>query len=319
MSTLIISRGIYPDQVGGLEVQVSTLYNYLTDKNHNVRLLTRLYNEHIEIKGNEKMLLYKYNKNSFFKFFSFIVFGFFQAIKNRRQYDVIFSFGPDQASIIALFVNVLLGKPYIISLRSEKHLEYGNIKSLFFKLLLSRASLTHVQTEDIRKNLFSRYGTNYKTIKIPNIVNAHIKETIDFSDRKYDLIFVGNRESNKDYNKGSNIFLEICNNFKSKLKIICIGNIVIPEEIERRHNFVVHNRVSREVLIDFFSQSKLQICCSESEGMPNVIIEAMTVGTPTISTNVGGIPNVIVDGKNGILLKKPDSRMFVKVIKKNIS
>lgn len=41
---------------------------------------------------------------------------------------------------------------------------------------------------------------------------------------------------------------------------------------------------------------------SEAEGMPNAIMEGMLLGKPIIATNVGGISELIIDGKNGILI-----------------
>lgn len=47
---------------------------------------------------------------------------------------------------------------------------------------------------------------------------------------------------------------------------------------------------------------------SHSEGLPVSILEAMAMELPVIATNVGGIPEIVVDGETGILIEpnKPD-------------
>jgi len=54
--------------------------------------------------------------------------------------------------------------------------------------------------------------------------------------------------------------------------------------------------------IDFF------VLPSLSEGLPNVILEAMASGKPIIATRVGGVPEAVVQDGNGILVEpqKPD-------------
>jgi glycosyltransferase involved in cell wall biosynthesis len=52
-------------------------------------------------------------------------------------------------------------------------------------------------------------------------------------------------------------------------------------------------------LHQFFDASVL---CSRSEGFPNSIIEALAAGCPVVATPVGGIPEVIVDRRTGLLV-----------------
>jgi len=69
-------------------------------------------------------------------------------------------------------------------------------------------------------------------------------------------------------------------------------------------NFMYLGRIDNKY--DFFSSIDIFILPSYTEGMPTSIMEAMSYGVPVISTNVGGIPEQITDGYNGILCTPGD-------------
>lgn len=50
--------------------------------------------------------------------------------------------------------------------------------------------------------------------------------------------------------------------------------------------------------------AELFVLCSDYEGMPNVLIEAMCLGLPVISTKVSGATDLIEDHQNGILIER---------------
>ena len=53
---------------------------------------------------------------------------------------------------------------------------------------------------------------------------------------------------------------------------------------------------------------------SRSEGMPQAVLEAAIAGLPIVATRVGGLPELIDDGRTGILIEPNDPAMLTQAI-----
>jgi N-acetylglucosaminyldiphosphoundecaprenol N-acetyl-beta-D-mannosaminyltransferase len=63
--------------------------------------------------------------------------------------------------------------------------------------------------------------------------------------------------------------------------------------------------------------SALDICvlpARKPEGLGNVLIEAMALGKPVVGTRLGGIPEIIEDGKNGFLVQPNDPEALAQAL-----
>ena len=62
------------------------------------------------------------------------------------------------------------------------------------------------------------------------------------------------------------------------------------------------------------SRAELFVLASRWEGLPNVLLEAMAAGKPVVATEVGGIPELVVQGVTGVLVPPQDVQALAHAI-----
>jgi colanic acid/amylovoran biosynthesis glycosyltransferase len=69
--------------------------------------------------------------------------------------------------------------------------------------------------------------------------------------------------------------------------------------------------LSRQELDDHYAGAGLVVLTSRSEGIPLVLMEAMARGKPVLAPAITGIPELVLDGKNGFLYRQGSLEDFV--------
>lgn len=73
--------------------------------------------------------------------------------------------------------------------------------------------------------------------------------------------------------------------------------------------------VDHRLVWDYLQRAKVFVLPSISEGCPRVLVEAMAVGLPIVATRVGGIPEVITNGVNGLLVPPRNEKALAEAIR----
>ena len=76
------------------------------------------------------------------------------------------------------------------------------------------------------------------------------------------------------------------------------------EELGLAETFVLLG--TRQDVPDVLAAADVAVCCSDFEGTPLSVMEYMGAGLPVVATRVGGLPEVVEDGVQGILVEPRD-------------
>lgn len=187
-------------------------------------------------------------------------------------------------------------------------------------------------SEDIKKDIIRYDKVDPSKIEvIPNGIDVerfNPKNTTDirkeFSLEESDIIigFVGRIVPAKGLEYLLDAFPYVKEEFKS-IKLLIVGEGSLVEELKEKakKNSIFDNIIftgRRRDIPEILSGINIFVMPSIAEGLPNALLEAMAMGKPIVATEVGGIPEVIKNRFNGILVPPRDTRALATAMKELI-
>jgi glycosyltransferase involved in cell wall biosynthesis len=96
---------------------------------------------------------------------------------------------------------------------------------------------------------------------------------------------------------------------------LCV-DLVTPARVMARPGVSVHRLMPGDPrLLDLQQQADIMCLPTHGDTNPWAVLEAMACGTPVVSTNVGGIPDMLDDGRAGVLLEPGDRRALAEAVR----
>ena len=334
---------------GGAERVAVNLLNELSKKGYTILLYTLESSKQYFLYSN---ILYKPLSNlkassgKFLKFFYLpilIIKYFLETIKNKP--NVLISF-LELSNFINIFIGkFLLNKKVVVSVRTNplimypKKTIYGKVHNFFIKLLYPHADKVIVVSKKIKNMLVNFY--NIPKEKIEVIYNAidiqkYLKLAQEPIEEKYHKIFkdsfvfinVARLSEQKGHWFLIRAFKKVVEKYPNS-KLIILGKGELKKDLE---NLIKKLKLENNVYLlgfhknpfKFLKNSHCFVFSSLWEGLPNVLIEALTFNLPIISTDCETGPREILApeldleekinypyfGKYGILIE-PFPRKFI--------
>ena len=233
--------------------------------------------------------------------------GYYSSLINRHKSSILIS------SLNGFFTDIV---PYVKDAYKIEiiHGFYGIEPIIHIRptKYLDKRILVSKNSENELHKLYDDWGVDSRYKQRTSVIHNAVQIPIPMPVKKYDdglkVVFIGRNSREKRYYLYERIAAECKENgfdaqfysigrFKASKAVISIGEICTREELYR-----------------ILSEFHILILCSLSEGFPIVILEAMACALVPISTNVGGVAEVISDGVTGNLLNSSEDDVVVSEI-----
>lgn len=133
--------------------------------------------------------------------------------------------------------------------------------------------------------------------------------TTPYSERSRFIGYIGRLSAEKGVQNFTEALSAILSNHLD-LRVLIGGDGQLKETIEKslqeqgiRSNVDLPGWISHDGLPKYLNQLRLLVLPSYTEGLPNIMLEAMACGTPVLATPVGAIPDVIQDEVTGFIME----------------
>jgi teichuronic acid biosynthesis glycosyltransferase TuaC len=185
-------------------------------------------------------------------------------------------------------------------------------------------------SEDLRLHIINLGINKNKVIVVPNGVDTekfkplakeNVRNLLNLPVDKNIVLFVGALRTIK----GVDYLIEAAKNFvNANTELYLVGRddglkkklVKMAQELKIPDFVKFVGPVNHDDIPLWISASDILVLPSLSEGRPNVVLEALACEVPVVATDVGGIPELMINGETGYLVPAKDSLELSKKVNK---
>ena len=324
---IIIATGIYPPDIGGPATYSKFLYEELPKHGISVEVFSFGEVRHLP------------------KIVRHIVYTIF-LFRRARAADIIFAQDPVSVGLPALIVSKMLGKKFILKIVGDYAWEQGTARFgitdlldefsarkrgyplfvSFLKLIesyvVARANKIIVPSKYLKK-IVSNWGIPEKNIIVVYNSFDGVFEKIEETVKEEKIIVsAGRLVPWKGFFTLIAIMPKLIKHFPN-IKLIIAGEggerTKLEQSIKELHlesSIFLVGGLPREKLFKYIKSASVFVLNTSYEGFSHQLLEVMALGTPIVTTSIGGNPEIVRSEHNGFLVKPDDHDALVSSIEK---
>ena len=306
MRVAIALKTFPPDVIGGMETQTKRMATELHQRGHEVTVFTKQFSDHDDSDvPYEVVRVRNWQVSPFVSDFTFLVFALLALVRRRNKFDVLQCMMLYPVGFLGYVVNRLSSMPYFAWIRGG---DYYLMNDVWWKRWMMRRvledTLVLAQSEEIRDDVVADFDDIECNVDVLGNAVSIPEETPSGEG----VLYVGRLAPKK----GVEYLIDAVAEIDASLTIVGDGSE--RDRLERRAaetgaDVTFEGEVAPDEVDRYYkSAGVFALASTEGEGMPNVVLEAMSWGLPVVSTDSGGLPSLIDTGYNGYLVPMRDSQ-----------
>lgn len=200
--------------------------------------------------------------------------------------------------------------------------QINDIWNSIYQTMFEQCDCGILLSESIKANIEERVGKSNK-LKVVYNPCPLITDTTMYKKQNH-ILFSGTLYDGKGHLDLIRAFAKIAPNYPD-WKVILAGNGEEKKARRTAYDLGIENQVELLGWVDgaakhrAFSEAKALCLPSYAEGFPMAVLDAWAYGLPVVTTPVGGIPDVAIDGENMLLFNPGDVAMLSEKLEMIIS
>jgi glycosyltransferase involved in cell wall biosynthesis len=334
MNICIVSD-LFDSSYGGVPVVVRRFIEAFTERGHKITIVTSKGKSREAVERRQNLTVYRFPSLTLPKSegeyaLSFPSFHRIRRIYEREGIDVLHCHIPSLLSLACVLEARKKGVPsiatnHLLSETFSRNLFFDSTKfnNFFYKIVNSFYNLVDLVLCPSIYGLktLRKYGLKPRALVLsngielskfnPNIDHEQFDREFGLNEENKKVLYVGRLMEEK----GLDVLLRAYSIVEAKMpdtNLIIVGKGHLRASLEDQasklglENVIFTGFVSDSLLKQAYASSDLFVLPSYAEIQPLVLLEALAMGLPAIGTNVGGVPEMIIEGQNGYVLEPGD-------------
>ncbi len=315
----------FPPVGGGAANATSFLARALADLGHEVTVLTTAFGDRrgttreagVDV-VRVRTLRRRADRSNPLEMLSFLLAGSIPGLRLawQRRFDATIAFFTIPSGPIAWLIWLVLGIPYIVSLRGGDVPgfvpEIDAIHRLIAPLrraVLARACAIVANSQSLAR--LSASADPFAVEVVPNGVDPIAfapERAARAPEDEFRILFVGRLHSQKNVGvllesvaalvalPGPRVVLEIVGDGPERAALEQRATETGATAVVRWHGWI-----DKPALLGCYQRAQVFVNPSLYEGMPNTVLEAMACGVPVVASRIGGNEDLVIEGETGFL------------------